>query len=125
LQVDSEKDSGVKAKTSGANTNAFLRDDNTNSPTGDSGQRGDNVVLAKRYGVNCRTIAKWQAREGTSDERMGPKNPSSRLLSLHDEAIILASRWRTHLALDDSHLRFRHLMPKLAPEIGSADVEVR
>jgi hypothetical protein len=44
---------------------------------------------------------------------MGPKNPSSRLLSLHDEAIILAYRWRTRLALDDSHLRLRRLMPKL------------
>jgi hypothetical protein len=71
------------------------------------------IVLAKRYRVNRKTIAKWKARESTSDERMGPKNPGSRLLSLEDEAIILAYRWRTRLALDDCHLRLRSLIPKL------------
>ena len=44
---------------------------------------------------------------------MGPKNPRSSLLSLNDEAIILAYRWRTRLALDDAHSRLRRLMPKL------------
>ena len=50
----------------------------------------------------------------TSDERMGPKNPRSTLLTLEDEAIILASRWRTRLALDDVHLRLKRLMPNLS-----------
>jgi hypothetical protein len=46
---------------------------------------------------------------------MGPKNPSSRwVLSLHDEAIILAHRWRTRVALDDAHFRLKRLMPKLS-----------
>src|SRR5271168_3776219 len=54
-----------------------------------------NIVLAKRHGVNRKTIAKWKAREFTYDERMGPKNPRSSFLTLHDEAIILAYRWRT------------------------------
>jgi hypothetical protein len=72
-----------------------------------------NIVLAKRYRVNRKTIAKWKARESTSDERMGPKNPPSSLLSSEDEAIILAYRWRTRLALDDAHLRLKRLMPKL------------
>jgi hypothetical protein len=63
--------------------------------------------LPSRYGVNRKTIAKWKAREFTSDERMGPKNPCSSVLTLKDEAIILAYRWRTHLSLNDCHDRLR------------------
>ena len=73
-----------------------------------------NIVLAKRHGVNRKTIAKWRAREFTSDERMGPKNPRPSLLTVHDEVIILAYRWRTRLALDDAHLRLERLMPNLS-----------
>jgi hypothetical protein len=73
-----------------------------------------NIVLAERHGVNRKTIAKWKARESTSDERMGPKNPRSTLLTLEDEVIILAYRWRTRLALDDAHLRLKRLMPNLS-----------
>jgi hypothetical protein len=73
-----------------------------------------NIVLAKRHGVNRKTIAKWRAREFISDERMGPKNPRSTLLTLEDEAIILAYRWRTRFALDDAHLRLKRLMPNLS-----------
>ena len=71
-----------------------------------------NIVLAKRYGVNRKTIAKWKAREVTSDERMGPKARRSSLGS-DDEIIILAYRWHTRLALNDLHLRLRHLIPNL------------
>ena len=45
---------------------------------------------------------------------MGPKNPQSSLLTLHEEVIILAYRWRTRLALDDAHFRLKRLMPKLS-----------
>jgi hypothetical protein len=71
-----------------------------------------NIVLAKRHGVNRKTIAKWKARDSTSDERMGPKDPRSNALTQEEETIILAYRWRTRLALDDVHLRLRRLMPK-------------
>src|SRR3984885_3100274 len=73
-----------------------------------------NIVLAKRHGVNRKTIAKWKAREFIFDERMGPKKARSSLLTLEDEAIILAYRWRTRLALDDAHLRLKRLMPNLS-----------
>jgi hypothetical protein len=73
-----------------------------------------NVALAKRHGVNRKTVAKWKARDFTSDERMGPKNPRSSRLTLKDEAIILAYRSRTRLALDDAHLRLKRLMPNLS-----------
>jgi hypothetical protein len=73
-----------------------------------------NTVLAIRYGVNRKTIAKWKARESTSDERMGPKNPRSRVLTRNDEAIIIAYRWRTRLSLEDSLVRLSRLTPRLS-----------
>jgi hypothetical protein len=45
---------------------------------------------------------------------MGPKNPTSRVLSQDQEAIILAYRWRTRLKLNDCHERLRRLFPKLS-----------
>ena len=73
-----------------------------------------NTVLARRYGVHRQTIAKWKARDTPFDARMGPKNPRSSVLTLEDEAIILAYRWRTRLSLDDSLVRLRRLMPQLS-----------
>jgi hypothetical protein len=45
---------------------------------------------------------------------MGPKNPTSSVLSQNQEAIILAYRWRTRLALNDCHERLRRLFPDLS-----------
>ena len=73
-----------------------------------------NTVLAKRYNVSRNTIAKWKARESTSDERMGPKNPCSSVLTQNGEAIVLAYRWRTRLSLDDCLERLRRVMPQLS-----------
>ena len=73
-----------------------------------------NTVLAKRYGGDRKTIAKWKARKFSSDVRMGPKNPRSKFLTLDDEVIILAYRWRTRLSLDHSLVRLRRLMPQLS-----------
>jgi hypothetical protein len=72
-----------------------------------------NVDLAKRFGANRKTISKWKWRDSVSDEPMGPKNPRPRLLSLSEDAMILAYRWRTRLSLDDCHTRLKRIMPKL------------
>jgi hypothetical protein len=106
--------SGAKTKPSGAKTNAFLWTATPRVRRAIQASEEKNVVLAKRYRVNRKTIAKWKAHEFTSDEQMGPKNPHSSLLSPEDEAIILAYRWRTRMALNDCHLRLGHLMPKLS-----------
>jgi hypothetical protein len=74
----------------------------------------NNMVLAARLGVNRQTIAKWRARDSTSDQRMGPKNLGSKLLSRDEEAIILAYRWRTRLRLDDCLVKLKRLMPRLS-----------
>ena len=72
------------------------------------------IVLAERYGVNLKTIAKWRWRDFASDARMGPKNPTSSVLNQNQEAIILAYRWRTRLTLNDCHERLKRLFPKLS-----------
>ena len=47
-------------------------------------------VLAKRHGVNQKTIAKWRKRSSVCDQRTGPKEPRSTVLSVEEEAIIVA-----------------------------------
>ena len=58
-------------------------------------------TLAKRYGINQKTVAKWKKRSSVSDLPTGPKEPTSTLLSAEEEAIIVAFRRHTLLPLDD------------------------
>lgn len=58
-------------------------------------------ALAKRYGVNQKTVAKWRKREGVADLPPGPKEPKSTVLTVEEEAIIVAFRRHTLLPLDD------------------------
>jgi transposase-like protein len=57
--------------------------------------------LAKRYGINPKTVAKWRARTSSADQRTGPKAPHSTVLSTKEEAIVVAFRRHTLLPLDD------------------------
>ena len=58
-------------------------------------------ALAKRYGINQKTVAKWKKRSSVADHPTGPKEPRSTVLSIGDEAIIVAFRRHTLLPLDD------------------------
>src|SRR4249919_3501885 len=58
-------------------------------------------ALAKHYGINQKTVAKWRKRSSIADLPTGPKEPKSTVLSVEDEAIIVAFRRYTLLPLDD------------------------
>ena len=47
-------------------------------------------TLAKRYGINQKTVAKWRQRTSVADQRTGPKDPHSTVLSVEDEAVVVA-----------------------------------
>lgn len=56
------------------------------------------IKLAKRYGINPKTVAKWRKRDSVEDAKMGPKNPRSTVLTVEEEAACVAFRncpWMT------------------------------
>src|SRR5205823_14567257 len=58
-------------------------------------------TLAKRHGINPKTVAKWKKRSSVVDLPTGPQQPASTVLSVEEEAIIIAFRRHTLLPLDD------------------------
>ena len=70
-------------------------------------------ALAGRYGINPKTVAKWKRRTTTADAPMGPKAPSSTLLKVEEEAIIVAFRKHTLLPLDDCLYALQATIPHL------------
>ena len=57
--------------------------------------------LARRYGVNPKTIAKWRKRTSVANLPTGPREIHSSTRSPEQEAIIVAFRRHTLLPLDD------------------------
>ncbi len=70
-------------------------------------------TLAKHYGINPKTVAKWKRRDSTADRRTGPKQPQSTVLSPEQEAIIVAFRRHTRLPLDDCLYALQASIPQL------------
>src|SRR4051812_28918826 len=68
--------------------------------------------LAQRHGINPKTVAKWKKRPAVQDERTGPKQPKSTVLSL-EEAIVVAFRRHTLLTLDDCLYALQPTIPHL------------
>lgn len=58
-------------------------------------------ALAKRYGVNQKTVAKWKKRSSASDLPTEPNEARSTVLTIEEEAVIVAFRRYTLLPLDD------------------------
>src|ERR1700726_4518111 len=69
--------------------------------------------LAKRYGVNPKTVAKWRARTSVSDLPTGPKPPRAQVLSAEEEAVVVAFRRHTLLPLDDCLYALQPTVPHL------------
>jgi transposase InsO family protein len=70
-------------------------------------------ALARRHGINQKTVAKWKKRESTADRRTGPSVPRSTVLSVEQEAIIVAFRKHTLLPLDDCLYALQATIPQL------------
>ena len=70
-------------------------------------------ALSKRYGINPKTVAKWKKRTSPSDLKTGPKEPRSTVLSIEDEAVIVAFRRHTLLPLDDCLYALQPTIPHL------------
>lgn len=69
--------------------------------------------LAKRHGINQKTVAKWKKRTSVSDLPTGPKEPRSTVLSVEEEAVIVAFRRHTLLPLDDCLYALQPTIPRL------------
>jgi transposase InsO family protein len=69
--------------------------------------------LARRYGINPKTVAKWKKRRSVTELRTGPKHPKSTVLSVDEEAIVVAFRRHTLLPLDDCLYALQATIPHL------------
>src|ERR1700751_1384580 len=70
-------------------------------------------TLARRYGINQKTVAKRKRRSSIADVPTGPRELRSSVLSLEDEAIIVAFRRHTLLLLDDCLYALQATIPHL------------
>jgi transposase InsO family protein len=70
-------------------------------------------ALSKRYGINPKTVAKWKRRGSVADLPTGPKEPKSTVLSIEEEAIVVAFRRHTLLPLDDCLYALQPTIPHL------------
>ena len=69
--------------------------------------------MARRHGVNPKTIGKWRARGDVADRRTGPAEPRSTTLSAAEEAMVVAFRRHTLLPQDDCLYALQFTIPHL------------
>lgn len=70
-------------------------------------------VLANRYEINQKPVAKWKQRGTVTDLPTGPKKAKPTVLSVDEEAIIVAFRRHTLLWLDDCLYALQPTIPHL------------
>jgi transposase InsO family protein len=70
-------------------------------------------ALARRYGISPTTVQKWRKRSSVSDAPMGPKQVRSTVLTLEEEAVVVAFRRHTLLPLDDCLYALQPTIPHL------------
>ena len=71
------------------------------------------IKLSERYNINPKTVLKWKNRSSVADIKPGPTHPKSTVLSLEEEAIIIAFRKHSQLGLDDCLYSLKEQIPKL------------
>ena len=70
-------------------------------------------ALARRYGINQKTVAKWKGRTSVADLPTGPREARSTVLSVEEEAVVVAFRRHTLLPLDDCLYALQPTIPHL------------
>lgn len=70
-------------------------------------------TLARRHGINPKTVAKWKKRTTVTDAQMGPKQRHSTVLTAEEEALVVAFRKHTLLPLDDCLYALHNTIPHL------------
>ena len=68
-------------------------------------------ALAGRYGINQKTVAKWKGRTSVADLPTGPREARSTVLSVEEEAVVVAFRRHTLLPLDDCLYALQSTIP--------------
>jgi transposase InsO family protein len=78
-------------------------------------QRSEESVraLAGRYGISPTTVQKWRKRTHANDAPMGPKAIHSTVLTVEEEAMVVAFRRHTLLPLDDCLYALQPTIPHL------------
>lgn len=71
------------------------------------------ATLARRYGVNPKTVAKWRRRPSVEDLPMGPRRRRSSVLTELEEAAVVTVRVHARLPLDDLFVVMRDAVPHL------------
>lgn len=70
--------------------------------------------MSRTYGINPKTVLKWRKRATVEDRKTGPTEPHSTVLSIDEEAIIVAFRRHTLLPLDDCLYALQPTIPHLS-----------
>ena len=82
-------------------------------------------ALARRHGISPTTVQKWRRRQTTAAAAMGPKQARSPVLTLEQEAVIVAFRRHPLLPLDACLYALQPTIPALtrsnaAPSMASS-----
>ena len=91
-----------------------MRQDNTENPQKIQLSKESIATLARQYGVNRKTIAKWKNRTSCQDAPMGPKVRGSKVLTEQEEQVVIAFRKLTQLPLDDCLYTLQQTITHLA-----------
>jgi hypothetical protein len=71
------------------------------------------AIAVARYGIDQKTVAKWKKRGSVCDHPTGPKEPRSTVLTVEEEAMVVAFRRHTLLPLDDCLYALQPTIPRL------------
>jgi transposase InsO family protein len=75
--------------------------------------QASSAELARRFGLNEKTVRKWRSRDTVQDEPMGPKERHSSVLTAIEEAAVVALRVQARLPLDDVFVALKDVIPHL------------